>query len=42
MFKAIKCVFCCSKSVQIQQGFVHGMNLRCYDCDKRFSLKGKK
>lgn len=42
MAKVIKCVFCGSKSVRIEQGFVHGMNLKCYECDKGFSLKGKK
>lgn len=41
MAKVIKCVFCGSKEVQIQQGFVHGVNVRCYGCDKRFSLRGK-
>lgn len=42
MAKVIKCVFCGSKEVQIQQGFVHGINVKCYGCDKCFSLKGKK
>lgn len=42
MAKVIKCVFCGSKSVQIKQDFAHGMNLKCYECDKGFSLRSKK
>lgn len=41
MAKVIKCVFCGSKEVQITTGFAHGINLKCYGCDKRFSLKEK-
>lgn len=39
MAKVIKCVFCGSKEVQLKQDFIYGVNVKCYSCDKKFSLK---